>query len=277
MLCLCSKINSKHEFMFFFYFLLLVFGLIAGSFAGMLTYRLPRRLSLRGWSYCDHCRNKLAWSHNIPLFSFLYLAGRCAYCKGEISARYPLIEVATAILFVVTGYLWGVLNQGLPGVLKEEIGLLSLVFLLVIVFLFLALCVVDLEYQLLPDFLVLILGVLVFLVLLSLPSPSLVNYFLWGFVAFSFFLLIYLVTRGRGMGFGDVKLAFVVGMLLGYPTTIVWIFLAFLVGALVGVVLILSKRAKWGAQIAFGPFMLVAAYVALFFGEELWRLYTGGL
>ncbi|MBI2590666.1 MAG: prepilin peptidase, partial [Candidatus Blackburnbacteria bacterium] len=112
-----------------------------------------------------------------------------------------------------------------------------------------------------------------FYFLLSLPSPLLFDHLLWGTVSAGFFLFLFLVTRGRGMGFGDVKLSFVLGSLLGYPASLVWLFLAFLTGGAIGIILILAGKARFGQHIPFGPFLLFAAAVAFGFGEVLFKWY----
>lgn len=252
--------------MFLFYFLLVILGLVIGSFVGMLTYRLPRGLSLRGRSFCDKCKKPIPWYENIPVFYYLVSGGKCGVCGSRIHWRYPVIELTTAIAFVSTGYLWlhpwgGSLVLPLP-------------FLLLLVTSYLLLIITDLEFQILPDEILFVLALLLSLYLLLLPSPMLFQYVLTGFFTFIFFLFLYLITSGRGMGFGDVKMVFILGSFLGFPTILVWLFLSFLTGALAGIILLLLGRAKLGRPIPFGPFLLINAWVAMFWGNAIFQWYT---
>ncbi|MDO8504057.1 MAG: prepilin peptidase [bacterium] len=248
--------------MLIFYALFLVTGLVVGSFLGMLTFRIPRKKKLSGRSFCDECGEKIRWFENIPILSFLLLGGRCRVCKKKISLRYPLIEVLAAMSFLAIGYLWS-------NLMPEQ----SLVFLLLLGTLLLGLLVTDIEFQTLPDEILLPLALLTFLALLFAPSPTLFTHLFWGFIVFLFFLAIYLLTHGRGMGFGDVKLVFILGSLLGYPGSLVWIFLSFLTGATSGLIMIIIGRAKRNSQIAFGPYLIFSFWIAIFWGKTIYEWY----
>lgn len=263
------------EIMLPFYVFLALLGLVVGSFLGMLTYRLPRGLPFSGRSTCPHCKVKIRWFENIPVLSFVFLKGRCGECGKNISWRYPLLELSTAALFVLTGILWQNLSSenGIAYLYKQELGIISLFLYLFLISIFIALFVIDLEFQILPDSLVLTLGLITLILILFLPSPLLFHHLLAGALSSFFFLFLYLATQGRGMGFGDVKLSFVLGSLLGYPESLVWLFLAFLTGGLVGAILILAKRARFGQHISFGPFLLLAGVVTFGFGEILLKWY----
>lgn len=230
--------------------LLAVFGLIVGSFLGAFTYRYPRGISiLTGRSYCPSCKKKLAWYDNIPLISFIFLKGKCRNCGKRISWRDPAIELATGLGFV--------------GIWFLHSDFISLPFLLLAFSLLIAIFVIDLESKVIPDELVFLgFGLVVFFLLVSRPASFFAN-LAAGFGAAAFLLLLNLATRGKGMGLGDVKFAVFGGSLLGWPGTVVWLFLAFLTGAVVGSILILAKKLSFGKQIAFGPFF------GRFFGNYL--------
>lgn len=259
----------------FFYTFLGLLGLAIGSFIGMLAHRLPRSLPISGRSVCDHCGKKISWSENIPIISYLLLAGKCRGCKKTIPPTYPLIEASTAVLFVATFIIWNNLTSqnGIAYVLKENLGVFSLVGSYILLVTLLALFVIDLTHQLLPDQLLYVLGSVVILSILPLPSPALINHLLIGLISFTFFLLIYLFTRKKGMGFGDVKLSFWLGLLLGYPETPVWIFLSFASGAALGIILILLRKAHLKKPIPFGPFLIIGSAIAFLFGELLFNNY----
>lgn len=187
------------------YFLLFILGLIAGSFLAALSYRLPRNISIKtGRSFCPNCKTQINWQDNIPLLSYLLLKGKCRKCRKKISWRYPIIEFATAIVFVLTG-----LNP----------FMLFIGCLLVLIF------VIDLEHQLIPDELVFA-GLGASLIYL-LSSVTFYQNLLAGFLAALFLLLIHFVTLGRGMGLGDVKLALFLGSLLGFSNLLYFFFASF--------------------------------------------------
>lgn len=244
-------------------FALLVFGLALGSFVSMLSYRIPRGLSITGRSFCDHCQKKITWHENIPLLAY-FLFKKCRACNSKIPSRYPIIELLTAALFVLTGLLW-------PGGLNFQL----LLFLLAVVLL-LTMTIIDFEHQLLPDMLTYLLGFML-LVPLFIANESIFPHLLWGYLAFLFFLLIYLLSRGRGMGFGDVKLAFILGATLSLPNVLVWIFLSFFIGALVGVMLLLAGHAKIGKPVPFGPFLMFSFWATVFWGKDIFVWYQGFL
>jgi len=241
-----------------FYFLFFVFGLCVGSFLNVVIYRLPRGISLlRPRSFCPKCKKKIAWFDNIPLFSFALLKGRCRSCRSPISWRYPLVELITGVLFV--------LALGKLG----ELGVLDLVLTLILFSAMIAIFFIDLEHRLIPDQ---ILFPLIFLFFIrSLLSA---DYWLLvaGLGAALFLFLIFALTGGRGMGLGDVKLAFLMGLVLGFPKIIVAFYIAFLTGAFIGIILILVKKARFGQQIAFGPFLAFSTLVALLWGEKILKL-----
>lgn len=261
--------------MLIFYLFLAILGLVVGSFLGMLSYRLPRRLSLWGRSFCDTCKKPIHWYENVPVVYFLWSWGKCGSCGNKIHWRYPAIELATAVAFVATGYLWLHLPAGSTALhIRESMPVfLSLFFLLLLITCYLLLIITDLEFKILPDEILFVLAFLLLLYLLLLPSPLLFQHVLIGFSSFIFFLFLYLITRGRGMGFGDVKLVFLLGGFLGWPSTLVAFFLAFVSGAIIGVMLLLIGRAKLGRPIPFGPYLLVGAWIAMFFGEAIFKWY----
>lgn len=256
--------------MLIFLFLL---GLVVGSFLGMLTYRLPRDLPLAGRSFCDTCRKSISWFDNIPVFSYLLLGGRCRNCRKGISWRYPVIEVAMALLFVAMYILAQSIPSGAVGLYKEQWGVLFLPFLLFLGSVLFTILIVDLENFIIPDLLVGLFVLVVFLILLDSPSPTFWQHLFTATISFSFFLLIFLLTSGRGMGFGDVKLSFPLGLLLGWPEALVFAFLAFLTGGIAGAILILTGKAKLKNPVPFGPFMVIGAMLGFFFGSQLFQWY----
>lgn len=255
-----------------FYIVLLIFGLIFGSFASALVYRLPRGYSILGRSFCPLCKRKISWFDNIPVVSYLLLGGKCRKCRKKIPLSYPFIELGNASLFVAAGFLWKEGFSFLPAYpFSSTYSFLLL--LLAFSFFFFLLSIIDFTYQIFPDSVLIVLLILAAFLLLALPSPGIFVHLLAGVLSFDFFLLLHLITRGRGLGFGDVKLAFVVGSILGFPGSLVWIMLSFVTGAVIGIFLIIVKRASFSKPIPFGPFLLGSAWLALFFSNLLWSWY----
>lgn len=221
-------------------------GLALGSFLGALTHRLPRKETfVSGRSRCDQCASQINWYDNIPLLSFLLLGGKCRNCHKPISIRYPLIELATA-LGVLGIY---ILNLEFP------------IFLIVILLITISIFVIDLEKKIIPDELIFTgLGVTALAIILGWNGSFYLHFF-GGFASGLFLLLIHLITRGGGMGLGDVKYALFAGTFLGWPKAAPWLFLSFLTGAAVGVILILLGKAKLGKHIAFGPYLAASFLV----------------
>lgn len=232
---------------------LFVLGLVFGSFLSAVSWRIPKKISIaKGRSICPNCKHQIAWFDNIPLFSFLFLGGKCRNCKKPISPRYPLIELATGVGFLLIGF---------------QIFWLIIFCLLALIF------IIDLEHQIIPDVLIFVgIGITFFYFLLLPNQYSLFPSVFAGFLAALFLVLIHLATRGRGMGLGDVKFAVLGGMLTGLNLFLIWLFLAFLTGGLTGIILILGKKAGLKSKIAFGPFLVIAIPITLIWGEEILHL-----
>ncbi|HWA51754.1 MAG TPA: prepilin peptidase [Patescibacteria group bacterium] len=230
---------------------LLVFGLIIGSFLGALTYRLPRRISIiKGRSFCPSCKAQINWYDNIPLISYVLLQGKCRDCSSHISRREPLIELATGIIFIFVG-----LN----------------IFNLILASILIAIFVIDFENQIIPDELVFG-GILIAVCKLIFTSSFLYPNLLASFLSALILLMISLITHGKGMGLGDVKLALLIGLLVGLKFFLVWLFFSFLIGAVLGLFLIIIKKAKLRQRIAFGPFLIFGIAMVLFFGDYFIKL-----
>lgn len=252
---------------FVMYLLLAVFGLVFGSFVSALSYRIVRSKSIvHGRSKCPKCEAAIAWHDNIPLLSYILLGGKCRKCNRHISLRYPLIEVVTALTFI------GVYALVRPPYSVEWLsGLheLALPYVLVMAVLLISICVTDLEEKIIPDTFVFSGVVITFFALLLSDYDGLYMQLLSGSGAAIFFLVLWGATKGKGMGMGDIKLAFLVGLIFGAKLTLVWGFIAFISGAAIGLVLIGLGKTKFGREIPFGPFMVAGAAVCLAYGNKL--------
>lgn len=232
-------------------FLLFILGLAIGSFANVLIDRTPKGEDVFTFpSHCDFCKKPLRWYELIPVISWVIQGGRCRRCRHQLSVQYPLVELSTGVAFVL---LYQVFSSTLPIFLSSYLIFLSL----------LVIFVADLKYQIIPDSMV-VLGLLGSL----LQGVALQS---WASAVGSslFFLLLSIITRGRGMGLGDAKLAFLLGLILGFPKIVIALYAAFLTGAGVGVILILTGKKKLKSKIAFGPFLIVGTVVAILWGEKI--------
>ncbi len=237
----------------------LLFGLIIGSFLNVCIYRIPRRESV-AWpgSHCPACGCVLKWYDNIPLLSYLFLTGKCRQCRSHISWRYPLVEAATGLLFAAD-----YLNCGLSWPL-----LARLIFICLLV----VIALIDLEHLIIPNIIVLP-GAVLGLAFSFLPGTAP----FWqalasGLGAALFFFLIWFFYPG-GMGEGDIKLALMLGVFLGWPLVGLAIFLAALAGSLAGLVVITLRGGNRKTQLPFGLYLALGSLAALFFGQQLINLY----
>jgi len=207
---------------------------------------------------CPCCRKKIDWFDNIPLLSFFLLRGKCRWCKKPISWQYPLVESVTALLTVGLYFLL---------ITNYQLLITYYLFSLLVSYCFLVIFVADLRFMIIPDE-VLVVLCLAGLVFFAFHSPALLPVrFLSSFLSGLFFYFLFLLTKGKGMGFGDVKLAFLIGFLLSFPFLLWGFFLAFLTGAFLGVILILLGRGRLKSQIAFGPFLVFCAWVVFLWPE----------
>ncbi len=258
-----------------FYLFVFVFGLVVGSFLNCLIYRLEKKESfLKGRSYCPYCKHILGWKDLIPLFSFLFLKRKCRYCHKKISWQYPLVEIATGLLFVL------ILNFSAFG--EPALGwqnLLTTCFLFVISCFLLIIFVYDLKHFIIPNkiiypaILIALIYRLVTIYDLRFTIYEFLYPFLAAFGAAAFFLIIILISKGKWMGVGDVKLAFFMGLLLSFPNILVALFLSFLIGAIVGVGLVLTKKKTFKSEVPFGPFLVTGTFIALFWGKNIIQWY----
>lgn len=257
-------------------------GLIIGSFLNVVIYRVPAGIPLTRPSQCPHCDAPVKPWQNVPVVSWLVLRGKCANCKAPISARYPLVELATGVAFV--GVVWFVVDPSTGSVSSGGVVALVLVAAayLYLAAISIALTLIDLDTRRLPNAIVLpsyvVLAVLFTAsCLFGVPWEALLRAAIGGAALFAFYWLLRAIRPG-GMGGGDVKLAGVLGAALGFigwGALIVGAFAAFLVGGIVGIALMIGGRATRKTAIPFGPFMVIGAWLGIVAGESLARWYTG--
>jgi len=261
-----------------------ILGLLIGSFLNVVAYRLPLRIEqdfrnacrdsfgapapiageqpislLRPGSHCPACKAPVKPQHNLPVFGWLLLRGRCASCRAPISVQYPIVEAITGLMSAVCAQHFGAT--------PELIGALVLTWSLI------ALTVTDLRTMYLPDDLtlpLLWLGLIASLWgVFATPTQAIIGAAVGYGLLWGVFHLFKLATGKDGMGYGDFKLLAALGAWLGWPLLPQIVLLSALVGAAVGVALILSRRAEWSSRIPFGPYIAGAGWIALVWGEQI--------
>lgn len=268
--------------------MLLVFagllGLAIGSFLNVVVYRVPAGRSLTPDSACPKCGTAIRKRDNIPVLSWLLLRGRCRGCAQPISPRYPLVEAFTAVAFVlVTARFGPAVAEAATGA-DAVAGALELVAFLALTAVSIALALIDLDTHRLPNVIVLpaLLSGIVLLGAAALVRgdlTALAGALLGGAGLFALYLVLALISRG-GMGMGDVKLASVLGLYLGFlgwGSLLVGAFAAFVFGGVFGLALMLIRRAGRKTAIPFGPWMILGAWLGVFAGELIARSYFGAV
>lgn len=244
--------------MIIYYLVIFILGLCIGSFLNVVIFRLDRKEGiLMGRSECQNCLHQLNWRDLIPLFSYLYLRGNCRYCKAEISSVYPLVELTTGLIFV---------SYFLVNGPMLSIG--SILFL-VFTILFLLLVFFDALYFILPDKIIFPAIGIALIYDLIFRRPDLYNLLISGFLLGLAFAIIYLVSRGEWMGFGDVKLVFLIGLILGYPLGIFAVMVAVWVAALLGIILLILKKANRKTALPFGSFLSAVSIIFVLFKDVI--------
>jgi prepilin signal peptidase PulO-like enzyme (type II secretory pathway) len=248
--------------------ILFVLGAIVGSFLNVVGLRFNSGLSLGGRSFCPHCGKTLKWYELVPVLSFIYLRGRCAKCLAKISFQYPAVEILTGLIFAT--------------IFNVQFSILQNLMLLVIFSIYIVIAIYDLRHKIIPNSLV------YSAIVLSLGFG--IFRFVWDFgfgiwdlaagpILFAFFAAIWLLSRGRAIGFGDAKLSLSIGLLLGAAISFSAIILAFWIGAIFGLGYIVfsrispllkgSKNITMKSEIPFAPFMILGAWLSLIWNLNL--------
>lgn len=241
--------------------LVFLLGICIGSFLNVVIDRVPKDQSiLYSRSCCDYCHKNLSPLDLVPVLSFILLKGRCRYCHKNLSPYYPLVELTTGIIFALNFLLFKDYYQ--------------LIFAQIVSASIIAIFFTDLKYGLIPDK---ITYTTIIFILLYSPLIRTQKIFLEDLIVASliaiFFLCTVIITRGRGMGGGDVKYALLIGLILGWQKAILAIFLSFIIGGAFGLLLIMLKKKKFGQTIPFGPFLSFATYLSLVMGDKMISYY----
>lgn len=242
------------------YFIVFVVGLALGSFLNVVIYRFPEMKGiLSGRSICPKCKRPIAFYDLVPILSYLLLFGHCRHCKKPISFQYPLVELSSGLLLVFSYWLVG-------------FSWLFLVYIAISLFIVL-IFTYDLKYLEIPEVFSWLFLFLAIIAGLWSPDLGISNFLLGGLIGGGVLGILVGISNERWMGSGDIKIGLGFGFLLGYPRALLFLFLSFIIGATVGVLLLLLKKGKLKSEVPFAPFLIAAAIISLIYGHKLIDLY----
>jgi len=254
--------------------LIFILGTIIGSFLNVVIFRLPKEEKLGGRSSCPNCGRVLSPRELVPLFSFLFQGAKCRGCGNKISPQYFFVELATGLLFVFTYFLFP---------LETVLDYIFIVKALFAICIFVVVFVVDLKYFLILDKVTFwalgLVGLLNIVIDIYLKNPffSGNSYFVTGIIAAIVgslpFFIIWFISKGKWMGFGDVKIALFLGFVFGLPLVFVNIFLAVILGGFVSIIFLLFKIKSLKSQIPLGVFLSLSGVITIYFGQEMLAWY----
>jgi prepilin signal peptidase PulO-like enzyme (type II secretory pathway) len=252
--------------------ILFAFGLAIGSFLDVVALRYDGKrflLSAKligGRSHCEQCKKTLRWFELIPLASFALQGGRCRRCKARLSVQYPVVELLSGIIFVSVPFALDIgAIAGPPLVLLAALWIVIFETLLIMT-------LIDIRLGIIPDeinILLAIAGVLFLLIPAPLDAAAVLVKIIAALGAGAFFALLIAVTRGKGMGMGDLKLAVPLGLLFGWPEIALVLMAAFVIGAVVGVIAVVRGTNSMKGTLPFGPFLALGAVTAFFWGAPI--------
>jgi leader peptidase (prepilin peptidase)/N-methyltransferase len=258
-----------------FYIATFILGTIIGSFLNVVIFRYNTGKTVGGRSMCLSCSKTLKWNHLVPVFSYLFLMGKCAYCKAKISIQYPIVEVLTGLAFLL---------------ILHRVYLFPIALIYFIIFsILLVIAVYDYRHKIIPDGLVFAFIGLSFLRIVAeylLGTGTFQQDFVSGLLISLFFAVLWWVSDGRWMGFGDAKLALGIGWLLPFCQNLSAIMLSFFVGSIVGLILMFVAKISanrrgvgfnFDREIPFAPFLIFSAFASFVFNFDVLGLIMGGV
>ena len=245
-------------------FVVVIFGMCIGSFINVCIYRIPQKKSIVSpGSMCPSCMSTIRFYDNIPVFSYLLLKGKCRYCGVRISPRYPLVEILCGAFAYLIYQKFGITIEGLIWYTFTSVLLL--------------ITYIDIDHQIIPDVITLPGIPIAFLASLFLPQTSwldsVLGVLLGGGSLYLVAVVYTLVTKKEGMGGGDIKLLALIGAVIGWKGVLFTIFLASLIGAASGILIMILQKKNFKLAVPFGPFLSIGAISYIFFGSELTNWY----
>ncbi|MCF8002357.1 MAG: prepilin peptidase [Halanaerobiales bacterium] len=240
---------------------IILLGLIVGSFLNVVIYRLPLKKSIIfPSSHCPYCKKKLKYYDLIPVFSYVFTKGKCRYCGEKISIQYPIVELLTGLLFLLTFLKYGLTSE--------------FIILVLLITSLIAVSFIDIKYQIIPNeitFLFIPLGLIFSLIFNHI---SFINSLL-GLIIPAGILLLIALTYKKGMGIGDVKLIGMIGVFIGWKYALISIFIGALFGSIYGIYMMLIDKMTRKTRIPFGPFISLGAVLMILYGDIIINWYLG--
>lgn len=247
-----------------------ILGLVIGSFLNVVIYRFPKGKNIAyPSSYCPACNNKLKWYHNIPIFSYLFLKGKCAFCKEKISPRYLIVELITMVAFLLI-------------FIQFRLSY-DLIFYFIFVVFGVLIAFIDLDEKIIPDLFLIVLsfnaiGFLVYK-LLTVENYSWLSHIYGLLAGFLPFLLIRFISgkiyKREALGFGDVKYMAVIGFFVGWQKVLLLILIGSFLASVIQITLISLKKKERDEEFAFGPYLIFGSYLAIVYGQYIIDFYVG--
>ena len=261
-----------------FALLFFVGGTIIGSFLSVLIYRIKhgKKGIVTGRSICTHCKKPLKFRYLVPLLSWLLLRGKCGYCDKKISSHYMLIELMTGLIFAAVFLNWNfleitastinprILSFGIDWHMLQIFSLNILVYTLLAAIFF-----YDLLYKEIPDSLSITAIAIALAGGLAFDEPSIISMTIGALAIGGFFLVQFVLSKGKWIGGGDIRLGVLMGVFLGFEKGLLALVLAYFIGALVSISLLLQKKVNRKSEVAFGPFLIIGILIASFYGQEI--------
>lgn len=260
-------------------------GAAIGSFLSVVIFRMHKRKKgiILSRSVCPYCKKKLKWHHLFPIFSWIFLGGKCGYCGKKISVHYLMLEIFTGMIFLLTFLNWNFiitipstidpnfLNYGIDWKIFE-----TFIFYIIEFSFLAAIFFYDLLYKEIPDkFSLPAIGIaLAGGLVLGTPAP--IDMILGGGIIFLFFAAQFVLSRGKWIGGGDLRLGALIGILLGWKAGLLALIISYIIGATVSIILLLQGKVNKKTAIPFGPFLVTGAIIAVFYGNQIvsWYLET---
>lgn len=240
-----------------FYLYVFILGLVVGSFLNVVIYRLPLGISIaKGRSFCPDCKNPIKAQQNIPLFSFIFLRGRCGYCGQKISFRYPLVELLTGLLAMLSFFVFGLSFQFIIAFITTAL-LISIAF-------------IDLDKMTIPNSLVIALILPALASFFIFPEINLISRLIGVFIVSAPMLLLTFIIPDA-FGGGDIKLMTVAGFMLGFANTLLATFIALILGGGIAIFYLIKKTDE--KHMAFGPYLCMGIFISQHFGGVIIRCY----
>lgn len=255
-----------------------VLGLIVGSFLNVVICRLKTKEKIAlSRSHCPRCKEKLKFQDLIPLLSFVIQKGKCRYCHKKISWQYPLVELATAVCFLLVFLKSYDLEFSIQYSVFSILTFWFFSAILIIIFVY------DLKHYLIPNKVVYPAIVITFIIkiLLSILNTqySILDIIIGALIPGVFFLILVLISKEKWMGAGDIKLGFLCGLMLGYPDILVALFISFVAGAIIGIILMLFRSKTLKDKLPYGTFLTASTFITFLFGNQIvdWYMRLLGL